>query len=74
MKVQTGRELDLKKKEQGRLHKLSILKNAGASRKPRSISIGSTGDTMEERENSGAAVHISRAIEVSFLRRTQILQ
>ncbi|MGD0495028.1 MAG: hypothetical protein ABSB28_03185 [Candidatus Bathyarchaeia archaeon] len=74
MKVQTKSELDWKKKELGKLHKLSILKSTGTSRKPRPISIVSAGDTIEERGYSGTAVHIARAVEVSLLRRTQVLQ
>lgn len=74
MKVQTNGELNSKKKELGKLHKLGILKSTGALRKPRSISIVSTSDTMEERGYSGTAIQIARAVEVSFLRRAQVLQ
>jgi hypothetical protein len=74
MKVQTKGELNWKKKELGKLHKLGILKSTGASREPRSISIVSASDTMEERGYSGTAVNIARAVEVSLLRRTQVLQ
>lgn len=74
MKVQTKGELDWKKKELGKLHKLGILKSTGASGKPRSISLVSARDTMEERGYSDAAVHIARVVDVCFLRRTQVLQ
>jgi len=74
MKVQTKRgELDWKK-QQGRFHKLGILKNTDASTRPASISIVSAGDAMEESDYLKAVVYIPRAIEVSFLRRTQVLQ
>ena len=71
MKVQTKSELDYEKKELG---KLGISKGTGASGNLGSISIVSTGDTMEERGYSGAAVNIARAVEVCSLRRTQVLQ
>jgi hypothetical protein len=74
MKVQTKVELDWKKKETGKLPKLGILESTGASRKPGSISIVSASDTMEERGYSDMAVHIARAVDVCFLRRTQVLQ
>ncbi|MGB8780645.1 MAG: hypothetical protein WCD81_08355 [Candidatus Bathyarchaeia archaeon] len=74
MKAQTKGELDWNKKELGKLHKLGILKRTGASRKPRSISIVSASDTMEERGYSGTAVQFASAVEVSLLRRTQALQ
>jgi L-asparaginase/Glu-tRNA(Gln) amidotransferase subunit D len=74
MKAQTKGELDWKKKEPGKLHKLGILKSTGASRKPRSISILYTGGTIEERGYSGTAVDIARAVDVFFLRRAQVLQ
>jgi hypothetical protein len=74
MKVQTKGELNWKKKELGKLHKLGILKNTGASGRPRSISVVSACDTMEDGGYSGTAAHIARAVDVCFLRRTQVLQ
>jgi hypothetical protein len=74
MKAQTKHELDCKKKEPGKLHKLGILKGTSASRKPRSISMVSASNITEERDCSGAAVNIARAVEVFLLRRGQVLQ
>jgi hypothetical protein len=73
MKAQTKSELDWKKKELGRLHKLGILKDT-ISRKPKSISIVSVSDAMEERDYSGAAVNTARAVDVFFFKRGQVLQ
>jgi hypothetical protein len=74
MKVQTKGELDWKKKELGKLHKLGILKSTGASGEPRSISLVSANGTIEEQGYSGAAVNVARAVDVFFLRRGQVLQ
>jgi hypothetical protein len=74
MKVQTKNELDCEKKEPGKLHKLGILENIVASRKPRSISTVSPCDTMGEQGYSGAAVQVARAVDVFFLRRGQVFQ
>ena len=73
MKAQTKSELNWKKKELGRFHKLGVLKDT-ISRKPKSISIVSASDAIEERDYSGAAVNIARAVDVFFLRRGQVLQ
>jgi hypothetical protein len=74
IKAQTNNELDCKKKELGKLHKLGILKGTSASREPRSISTVSANDTIEERDYSGEAVNTARAMDVFFLRRGQVLQ
>jgi hypothetical protein len=73
MKVQTKGELDWKKKELGKLHKLGILKSTDASRKPRSISTVSSSVTMDERSYLDTTVYIARAVEVFFIRRAQVL-
>jgi hypothetical protein len=73
MKVQTKGELDWKKKELGKLHKLDILKSTDASRKPRSISTVSSSATMDERSYLDTTVYIARAVEVFFIRRAQVL-
>lgn len=74
MKAQTKNELDCKKKEPRKLHKLGMLKGTSTSREPRSISAASASDTTEERYYSGEAVNMARAVDVFFLRRGQVLQ
>lgn len=74
MKAQTKSELDCKKKELGKLHKLGMLKGTSTSREPRSISIVAASDTTEERDYSGAPVNMARAVDIFSLRREQMLQ
>jgi hypothetical protein len=74
MKAQTKSELDCKKKELGKLHKLGILKSTGASRNPRSISTVCASDTMGEQGYSGMAIQVARAVDAFFVRRGQVLQ
>jgi len=74
MKVQAKSELDCEKKEPGKLHKLGIFESTSTSRNLRPISTVFASDTIEKRDHYGASVNIARAVDISFVRRGQVLQ